>query len=169
MWKLRGAVYGVLRQGRVSPLGMQMLVGNLVYCFTIMPCLLSVLYRCFAFAMADDEVVRDLPRAVRDELRIVAALLPVLCLYVGEPFHPVLYISDSSLKGYALHRGFVGSEIATDVGGVDERWRFRAEPPAPAAVVGAQTSEFAARHYNQCRSRVVPMHGARMERKRGQT
>ena len=59
MWKLRGAVYGVLRQGRVSPLGMQMFVGNLVYSFTIMPCLLSVLDRCFAFAMADDYVVRD--------------------------------------------------------------------------------------------------------------
>ena len=117
MWKLRGAVYGVLRQWCVSPRGMQMLVGNLVYSFAIMPGLLSVWGRVFAFAMVEDELVRDLLRAVREELRIVAALLPVLCLYVGEPFHPVLYISDNSLKGYALHRGFVGSEIATDVGG----------------------------------------------------
>ena len=99
---------------------------------------------CFKFAVQYGSTTATLSDEVRDELWIIAALLPVLGTDLGRPFATIAFSSDASLRGYALHSTAVSADLVAGAVGLKERWRFR--EPQFAGSVAATFARETARH-----------------------
>ena len=135
MWKLRGALLGMVAQRRATSLAIQMLCGHLIFGFTVCRPMLAVPDASFVFAFAGFTTPQTLPMAVLMEFTVCAALLPFLVQHVGDNISTTVYCSDSSLRGYAVHAAPVSHSVLRTEAFLSERWRFKTTRPGPAADV----------------------------------
>ena len=126
-WRLIRGLDALLRRRVVSHWALQSVLGHLVHSFMVRKAALCVLQDTWAFVHrqrgARDGV--ELPVRVRDELRCAKGLLPVLCCSLGAPFCEEMYMTDASLKGYAVHIGRFDDATIFETGQWRERWRFQ--------------------------------------------
>ena len=126
VWRLHAALILVVKQGRASGAAMRILLGHMVHATGVFRAALSILHACYVFVSYDeDDVVRDLPSDVVDELRVFVALLRAFHSDLGRETHTTVLMSDASLKGYAVHDACLSSDECVVLGGVQERWRFK--------------------------------------------
>ena len=78
------------------------------------------------------------------ELRLAAALLPFIVLFIGDEPADTIYCSDASKKGFALHSASAEGKLVATACAVRERWRFSDPRPGPASDVPRQDVTFAA-------------------------
>ena len=142
MWRLRSAVISSRRQGKSTSLAMQILCGHVVNACLVCPGLLSVVSECFRIAFAESTIVTTFSLEICLELRLVAALLPFLLIDIGRETHPFVYCSDSSLRGFAVHKLYYGTSASRQLACHVERWGFKDGRPGPASGLSVQSANF---------------------------
>ena len=118
MWRLRSGLLELRRQNRCTGLTMHVVCGHLVYHFELRRPMLACMWHLFRFVHHAAERVETFSLHVRAELRVCAALLPVCYHDLAAGGTNRAYMSDASLKGYALLAGdfpVAAVDIASDV------------------------------------------------------
>ena len=138
VWQLRGAAVELRLQGKCTRLAMLKFLGNIVHAFQLRRCLYSVLVHVFVFIGEAAESILGFNHYVDQELRAIAALLPIIVLNVGADVFTQALVSDASLKGNAVLRCHFPAGVLEDTTDCREIWRFKPERPGPASVVGRQ-------------------------------
>ena len=143
VWRLRTALLELADRKTASGTVLRIVGGHMVNMSLLCRPALSIMDEIFTFAEAAGDSWRVIPPSLRAELRVFAALLPLMYHDPYRRLAPVLYCSDSSLKGYALHRAALDAADGDDLIRYRERWRFRdveLEPLDDCDQVGAGTS-----------------------------
>ena len=123
-WRVHFAIKQLLARGFASSHVMQVVVGHIVNLFLLRRCLLSALAEVWTFI--DDEAgERELPRAVKAELRVVCYLLFAAVHDAGVNASSRIFVTDSSIKGYAMIEGTFTSEEVLSAIRWKERWKFK--------------------------------------------
>ncbi len=87
---------------------------------------MSALHEIWKWAHDHEDDPGCLEGSVRDELRVAAALVLICRHRLRQPASPVVYCSDSSGAGYALHVGRFDRHLVRESTRWKERWRFQA-------------------------------------------
>lgn len=124
VWRQYYALHALVRQscsGRV----LQVVAGNVVNFFMVARPALSALCHIWRRAAELGDEVGPLGAKVRDELRLAAGLTLIAERSWVRPPAPVLFLSDSSMHGFALMTSSVDAHGRRQVTQWAERWRFR--------------------------------------------
>lgn len=124
-WRLWFAMTRILEIGYLPGEGARVLCGHLCHHFGLFTPGMVVMQALFRFAREAVGSVVKLPRAVADEVRVARALLFVAESDLRKDFGPVVYSTDASLFGYALHETPASDFMVGSVARWKERWRFK--------------------------------------------
>ena len=80
-----------------------MLTGHIFHAFQLRRCAMASLGEVFAFISKNLKVDTPLPIQVIKELTVAFGILHLVCHDAGRPLSTVMYVSDASQPGYALH------------------------------------------------------------------
>ena len=89
---------------------MRIVLGHIVNIFLLSRPGLSILDRCYAFAMQFGAEFGVITNEVRHELSAIRSLLPVVGVDLATAWCPVAFCSDASLQGYALAVAHLGPD-----------------------------------------------------------
>ena len=123
---------------------MQHINGHVVYQLLLARHTLSILQHCYRFVFVNLENVAHFDDFVLGELDTLVAVLPILVADLGLQPADVIYCSDSSLHGYALHKTAADAALVAKLTEVREVWRFKEARPVAPAALSAQSAAFAA-------------------------
>ena len=128
VWRIRLAIRGLLRRGRVSSADMERLLGHMCFVSLIRRESLSVLDSCYKFVVKTRHVKREMPiwDSVANELRLWDGLAPLLWARFDAPACPTVVMVDASGWGLGAARASAPEALVTSVATTSERWRLRA-------------------------------------------
>ena len=118
-------VLSLARQGQSTPKVLQVVVGSLCHCLGIERCCLSVLQDVYDVVGLENHTVVCFGDALIDEFVCAAYLCLAAEHWVGRPYAPVAFISDSSMQGYSLYVTPVAPKDFAYLVRCRERWRFQ--------------------------------------------
>ena len=133
VWRIRLAIRGLLRRGRVSSADMERLLGHMCFVSSIRRESLSVLDSCYKFVVKTRHVKREMQiwDSVANELRPWDGLAPLLWARFDAPACPTVVMVDASGWGLGAARASAPEALVTSVARTSERWRFRASEKQP--------------------------------------
>ncbi|CAK0832272.1 unnamed protein product [Prorocentrum cordatum] len=105
VWRFHFGTKELLRRGRCSPAELRAWAGHAVHLFSLQPLLLSILQDTYTFIGNGLGARRPLPRGVRLELRLAAALVFLGGVNLAAPDDDEVHVSDSSTGGHCLMYG----------------------------------------------------------------
>ncbi|CAK0847980.1 unnamed protein product, partial [Prorocentrum cordatum] len=124
VWRLHSGAKEPLRRGRCSPAELRAWAGHAVHLFSLQPLLLSILQGTHTFIGNGLSARRLLPRGVRLELHLAAALVFLGGVNLAAPYDDEVHVSDSSTGCYCLMHGRKPARAVRDAWRWRERWRF---------------------------------------------
>eukprot|EP00974_Lingulodinium_polyedra_P064413 6222939-Lingulodinium_polyedra.AAC.1 len=95
-WRVWHGLGELLRRRRLAGSAARRLAGHLVDMLSIRPELVACLFMLYRFVGAGDDELREIPAALRVELRVVRGLLPLSVADLSRRPNPRAYCSDSS-------------------------------------------------------------------------
>lgn len=143
-WRLWYAIDGLVRRRHAAPSQLRRVAGHLVNHLCLQRCSLSVLKEIYVFVGDGTGESRELPGALLEELKVAQGLLPVLGAHLGRPVLPVVYCSDASDRGFAVHVSEAARDEVLEAACWRERWRFVDAPREAKPVVDNQDAGFEA-------------------------
>ena len=143
MWTLRAALLSLRRQVRASGAVLGIAAGHLGYLLQLCRPLLSLLSEIFRLVYAYGDTMGTFSRDLDAELRVAAALLPLVVRDGGAGAEHNVLVSDFGLLGYALPAGGFEDELVSRALAARERWRFKHVRDGPPAASGAQAADCA--------------------------
>ena len=127
LWTLRWALLEAAGRPRLSGVVAQILAGHMVNFSLLNRTALAVPQEIFEFIQVAGSSWIPVTPALRSELRVFAAILPLVFHDPCRRMSPLAFCSDASGAGYALHVSTLGGEVVADIARWRERWRFRDE------------------------------------------
>ncbi|CAK0872354.1 unnamed protein product, partial [Prorocentrum cordatum] len=124
VWRFHFGTKELLRRGRCAPAELRAWAGHAVHLFSLQPLLLSILQDAYTFIGNGIGPRRPLPRGVRLELRLAAALVFLGGVNLAAPYDDEVRVSDSSTGGYCLMYGRKPARAVRGAWRWRERWRF---------------------------------------------
>ena len=123
--KIKFAIDELLERQFCSGRTMQLLVGRLTWALLCCRTGLSLLNACYAFIDDGSTKHKRLWKSVRQELKWVASVLPLLRFKVNSGWSTDITASDSSPWGLGVCYRKLDTDILQDIGRSSEKWRFR--------------------------------------------
>ncbi|CAK0812001.1 unnamed protein product, partial [Prorocentrum cordatum] len=102
LWRLHGGLTFLLRWRKAAGWQIRAVLGHLVSFFQLMRPGLSIFRVLYDFVQQDLGEIRELPTAALHELKVARSLLFMAVGRWGLPPCPVAFMTDASMKGYAL-------------------------------------------------------------------
>ena len=123
--RLRAACREAAALSSLASIVAQGLAGHMVNHCLLDRCCLSVLQEIFQFVVRHAGGRGPMTQKLRYELLVFASVAPLVYHEPGRAVAPIVYCSDSSLKGYALHSCRAEADEVLAEARWRERWRFR--------------------------------------------
>ena len=130
VWRLYHAGQHLIRQGHCTGEVLRVLTGHIFHAFQLRRCAMASLGEVFVFIEKNLKVDTPLPVQVIKELTVAFGILHLVCQLPGAPSRPyIVYVSDASQPGYALHSTRVERTGVAPLVACRERWRFQEAAP----------------------------------------
>ena len=129
VWRLYHAGHQLIRQGHCTGEVMRVLTGHILHAFQLRRCAMASLGEVFVFIEKNLKVDTPMPTRVINELTVAFGILHLVCHDAGRPLSNVVYVSDASQPGYALHSTRVERTEVAPLAACRERWRFQEAAP----------------------------------------
>ena len=133
VWRLRAAIDEVLRRGRLSPRGLEVLLGHITWAMLLRREALALLGSVYAFARQVSALPLRLWASVRKELRWVASLLPLFATDTSIGWCQKITASDASLFGAGVCSARFPAHSVSSMGRTAENGDTKSPPPLPPA------------------------------------
>eukprot|EP00971_Amphidinium_carterae_P349411 6491006-Amphidinium_carterae.1 len=130
-WRLHAAISWVLKSRMLKAWQLRIYLGHFVHVLQLLRPALSILDNCYkqlAGRLDDDWV--DV-RAIDSEFRSVRGILPLLRADLGATLYHAAFMTDASMKGYAMFKTETRADELRSVVQKPERSRFRKQPAEP--------------------------------------
>lgn len=126
-WRLRLSIEEIMRRGQLSGEQMELLPDHAVWSAVVRREALSVFSRSCVFSVQRREPPCPLWDSVRQELAMLASLVPFLQARLGRRWDHICIATDASELGFGNCYTELGADLGADMGRCSERWRFEAE------------------------------------------
>ncbi len=123
LWMLRQAARALLTRGVCSGRGCVVIFGHFTFCFLLSRLLLSIFRSTSFYSRKCFNRYVHLWSSVRRELTDAVHLFTLIESDYDGPWNQSVYVSDSSLTGFAAHKTEWPIEAVRATGSVSERWR----------------------------------------------
>ncbi|CAK0843092.1 unnamed protein product [Prorocentrum cordatum] len=124
LWRLCSGMTFLLKWGKAAGWQVRAVLGHLVSFFQLLRPGLSVFRVLYDFVQEDLGEVRELPTAALQELRIAQSILFMAAGRWGLPACPVAFVTDASMKSYALLETDISADEVHDLSRFRGRARF---------------------------------------------
>ena len=124
VWRCYHAAHDLVRRGRCSGDCLRVLAGHFCHLYMLRRPCLAAMDRLWFDAQEWGATVCELPADLVSEILTCAALALVCVHEATRSFSPTAFLSDSSLKGFALLESSGLSAEWEEAGCLRERWRF---------------------------------------------
>eukprot|EP00438_Fugacium_kawagutii_P019574 Skav228158 [mRNA] locus=scaffold439:19428:23715:+ [translate_table: standard] len=127
-WRLYLATRALLRRGRIPGELLRVWIGHVVHHFQLTRCNMSAIHACYRFVEASLGKRTLVWPSVRLEMRIVLGLIFLNEANLEAPYHPTVYLGDSSTYGFSLMETTASQHEIKTAMKCHERWRFIEAP-----------------------------------------
>ncbi|CAK0822212.1 unnamed protein product [Prorocentrum cordatum] len=124
VWRFHVGAKELFRRGRCTPAELRAWAGRAVHLFSLQPLLPSILQDTRTFVGNGLGARRLLPRGVRLELRLAAALVFLGGANLAAPYDDEVHVSDSATGGYCLMHGRKPTRAVRGAWRWRGQWRF---------------------------------------------